>query len=993
MNKRLLLFALVLAEGLLASCGGSSDREGAFQSVPPAKLTALGVPLSAYVVTSIDPGRKFSLTLDRATNRFTGSVEVPTGETFDLTVVYEAEEPDGELVQIAHYIRRGLVASGSSMDVKYQGDEQNWQTLFDLTPGVPNDLNLDGDAYNNLIEVGYGSDPRSTESLPRGARVSGSRDDPLGVNPSVGLPPSGSDPIAALRGEVELILEAETPFDLKSMEVVSPHYGFELLSTNFDDKQLKIKLNTLRFVAGPNVGQISLTVRVTDEFDIVRDTILTFAAYNPIDNLGPAILESGLTADQIIRDKLSFGLEANDPSGISSVSVLLRNQDNPFTVTVPLTDQDSSTTRFSASVDYLVTDLPDGAYQVELVVADSLGNTDRKTVPVRLQNSAPVTVFGAVARLLLDSSPTSGPVAETAALQLDASLCDGPFDSQSKIYSWLCSDSSGFNFSGLGSIVSLTPPNVTAAQRSRRVSCVLTFTNGNFRDQAQVDFDVTVVNNPPSISGVTFSPTNGSAIQPQNFTIGWTISDPDGDRLTSTVALTPEGNSSPTITCSNISGSFLEGGSTTNCSLSLVDRKTYGELASPLTLAARTRYTVTVTTSDNISPVSASTSGIVTDDNLIGWWRLDEGSGTTTEDSSGNGNNGTLIGSPDWADGSLQFDGVNDYVEIPDNPLWNFGSGDFAIELWANFSDLAAIHNLIGQSNGGGSQDKWGIGYNYPLTGGIGFHMQGSIAEDLGATASLSTGEWHQIVLVRDRDRWEFYLDGEKISSEFFTGSVPNSTSTLKIGVDGELWRYFQGSLDEIAIYNRALTVDEIRQSCRRTSSSVASGEGGCPDPREPIILTPLPNQVLPPTRAYWSWRGERGREGELLYDDLEYSVTFKELRQGIFPWIGPIDRGKTTTGYLIEPFNPATQFDTDFELKVTATQGSQTFDFTRLFSTDNSVVGWWSFDEVSGTGVGDLSGNSPLNQGSLYGPLSSSRWRNDGILETALRFNGQENY
>ena len=56
---------------------------------------------------------------------------------------------------------------------------------------------------------------------------------------------------------------------------------------------------------------------------------------------------------------------------------------------------------------------------------------------------------------------------------------------------------------------------------------------------------------------------------------------------------------------------------------------------------------------------------------LVGYWRFDEGSGSIAYDYSGNGNNGTLINGPTWVDGilgkALEFDGVNDYVNIPDS--------------------------------------------------------------------------------------------------------------------------------------------------------------------------------------------------------------------------------------------------------------------------------------------------------------------------------------
>ncbi|MDO8644236.1 MAG: hypothetical protein Q7S00_04620, partial [bacterium] len=85
---------LLLASAFfLVACSSSSQKSDSnFVSTPPQKLTALGVPLAAYVVVSTDPTTRHPLTLDEGTNSFKGDVKVPTGSTFDLTVVYTADD-------------------------------------------------------------------------------------------------------------------------------------------------------------------------------------------------------------------------------------------------------------------------------------------------------------------------------------------------------------------------------------------------------------------------------------------------------------------------------------------------------------------------------------------------------------------------------------------------------------------------------------------------------------------------------------------------------------------------------------------------------------------------------------------------------------------------------------------------------------------------------------------------------------------------------------
>ena len=96
----------------LAACGGGDESPSPVVPTPPApsmssvvpfKLLALGLPLTAYVMVSTNPGVQVPLTLDPATNSFKGTVTVPSGVSVDLTVVYAATDPaSGQTVQLAH---------------------------------------------------------------------------------------------------------------------------------------------------------------------------------------------------------------------------------------------------------------------------------------------------------------------------------------------------------------------------------------------------------------------------------------------------------------------------------------------------------------------------------------------------------------------------------------------------------------------------------------------------------------------------------------------------------------------------------------------------------------------------------------------------------------------------------------------------------------------------------------------------------------------------
>lgn len=76
---------------------------------------------------------------------------------------------------------------------------------------------------------------------------------------------------------------------------------------------------------------------------------------------------------------------------------------------------------------------------------------------------------------------------------------------------------------------------------------------------------------------------------------------------------------------------------------------------------------------------------------LISWWDGDSVSGATVFDIA-NGNHGTLVNGATTAPGKVgnafSFDGIDDFVQVPDSNVWTFGSNDFSINLWANFSTV-----------------------------------------------------------------------------------------------------------------------------------------------------------------------------------------------------------------------------------------------------------------------------------------------------------------
>jgi len=203
---------------------------------------------------------------------------------------------------------------------------------------------------------------------------------------------------------------------------------------------------------------------------------------------------------------------------------------------------------------------------------------------------------------------------------------------------------------------------------------------------------------------------------------------------------------------------------------------------------------------------------------IIAWWPFDETSGTVVEDIVGN-NPGIHVNNPVHSEGNiggaLRFDG-NDYVGVADNDLWAFGSNDFTVELWANWDSPGggSIGHpgdiFIGNDEGPGWRRKW----FFALGGGyLNFHINSpSIGPRFFPRAPFSpiVGQWYHLAVTRNGNTYTIFVDGQPAATATESHAVPNANAPLTIG-QAEGLGYMNGRLDEITIYNRALSQEELQ--------------------------------------------------------------------------------------------------------------------------------------------------------------------------------------
>jgi len=204
---------------------------------------------------------------------------------------------------------------------------------------------------------------------------------------------------------------------------------------------------------------------------------------------------------------------------------------------------------------------------------------------------------------------------------------------------------------------------------------------------------------------------------------------------------------------------------------------------------------------------------------IIAHWTLDEETGDIAFDSVGE-YDGTLHGEPVWqpdggvVDGALQFDGIDDYIST--DFILNPADGQFSVFAWIKGGAPGQV--IISQSNtisGRGTIPgcTW-LGAN-PSEGTLMTGLMDTTFGPLESDTIITDGQWHHIGLVYDlvTMRRYLYLDGAEVTADTdFIGGV-QTTGGLNIGAGQALdaTSFFSGLVDDVRIYNRALSAEEIQ--------------------------------------------------------------------------------------------------------------------------------------------------------------------------------------
>jgi len=238
---------------------------------------------------------------------------------------------------------------------------------------------------------------------------------------------------------------------------------------------------------------------------------------------------------------------------------------------------------------------------------------------------------------------------------------------------------------------------------------------------------------------------------------------------------------------------------------------------------------------------------------LAGWWKLDG----NANDSSGNNNRGAPAGNPQWVTGqiggALAFDGADDYVDCGNGPSLNI-TGPVTIAAWfyPTGQGSSTYPRIVDKSNGTGGADP---GYKLYLRSAENY----TLTLSTGGTYPISTltaelNAWNYAAFITDGTQRKLFLNGEwQVWNDSAAANV--STNSLYIGNSPAGARHFEGMIDEVRVYNRALTEEEVLKTMRGplppALASEPNPDDGAKDVPRDVTLSWAPGVYAAPLNGH----------------------------------------------------------------------------------------------------------------------------------------------
>jgi len=209
--------------------------------------------------------------------------------------------------------------------------------------------------------------------------------------------------------------------------------------------------------------------------------------------------------------------------------------------------------------------------------------------------------------------------------------------------------------------------------------------------------------------------------------------------------------------------------------------------------------------------------GMIQDPSLVAWWKLNETSGTTANDETTHALHASLFNNPTWTAGhsgnGLRFNGTSQYGRAPHNALLSITDQlTLTAWIWANSGSLSGFRFILRKGTNS-TNINYGMG-TYDRELAFGFY-NGGLQGYLTMGVNLQTDRWYHLAGTWAPEgtahRMRLYVDGVQRATATTSSAMLTNTQALYIGRDSSGY-YWSGILDDLRVYSRALSADEVMQ-------------------------------------------------------------------------------------------------------------------------------------------------------------------------------------
>ncbi len=208
------------------------------------------------------------------------------------------------------------------------------------------------------------------------------------------------------------------------------------------------------------------------------------------------------------------------------------------------------------------------------------------------------------------------------------------------------------------------------------------------------------------------------------------------------------------------------------------------------------------------------------DPDLVGYYPLDETSGTIAKDCSGRGHNGTVISAPPtgaWGSGhrggAFLGDGTHGCIDLGNANDFMVEGGGFSVAAWVYVerftTAVSDARYIIGRSRNVGN-GGWRLAADLNAVWAWSYVVSGTRV-DLESPTGNPVKTWTHVVGTYDTQKASLWVDGEVKMEKTTSATIAADTSSLRIGCRGDDNNYLDGRIDDVRVYRRVLTATEIK--------------------------------------------------------------------------------------------------------------------------------------------------------------------------------------